>query len=74
MIVLLRVGGKPWWWIFLFIIPLVNFIMAFVVAIAVAKNFGHGAGFGVGLVLLSFIFYPILGFGSSRYQPVVLAM
>jgi hypothetical protein len=25
-------------------------------------------GFGLGLVFLSFIFYPILGFGSAQYQ------
>ena len=34
----------------------------------VAKNFGKGTGFGIGLAFLGFIFYPILGFGSATYQ------
>ena len=31
-------------------------------------SFGHGAGFTVGLIFLSLIFYYILAFDSSRYQ------
>jgi hypothetical protein len=37
------------------------------VAIALAEKFGKGAGFGIGLAFLPFIFYPILGFGSATY-------
>ena len=33
-----------------------------------AKAFGHGVGFGLGLVFLSVIFALILAFGSSTYQ------
>ena len=32
-----------------------------------AKSFGKGAGFTVGLVTLHFIFYPILAFGTPKY-------
>lgn len=35
-----------------------------------AKAFGHGMGFAVGLFFLSVIFMPILGFGSSQYTGV----
>ena len=31
----------------------------------IAKSFGKGTGFGIGLVFLGFIFYPILGFGDA---------
>src|SRR5262245_5844608 len=48
-IVLLEIAGKPLWWIILFFIPCVNFIVAILVAMDVAKNFGKGAGFGLGL-------------------------
>ena len=68
LIVLLQVAGKPLWWFFLFLIPIVNLDMLILVSIAVAEKFGKGAGFGVGLALLGFIFYPILGFGSAQYQ------
>jgi hypothetical protein len=42
--------------------------MAIIVSIDVAKGFGKDVGFGIGLAFLPFIFYPILGFGSSQYQ------
>ena len=66
-IVVLQIVGRPIWWIVLFLIPLVNFIVGIIVIFDLAKSFGKGAGFGVGLLLLGIIFYPILGFGSSRY-------
>jgi len=71
VIVLLRIAGKPWWWIFLMIIPLVNIVILFLVSIDIAKNFGQGVGFGIGLALLAIVFYPILAFGDARYNKVV---
>jgi hypothetical protein len=68
IIVLLEIVKRPVWWIILLLIPIVNFIMSFIVNIDLAKQFGKGAGFGVGLTLLGFIFYPILGFGDAQYQ------
>ncbi len=65
---LCRVAGRPGWWWILLIIPVVGFVILIVVSLDVAKKFGKGAGFGIGLWLLSFIFYPILGFGSAQYQ------
>ena len=67
IIVLLKIVNRPVWWIVLFLIPLVNVIMMFVVAFDVAKVFGKGAGFALGMIFLSFIFCPILGFGSAKY-------
>ncbi len=26
-----QIAGKPWWWVFLFLIPIVNFVLAIVV-------------------------------------------
>ncbi|MEY4917565.1 MAG: hypothetical protein RL616_1478 [Verrucomicrobiota bacterium] len=68
LIVLLQVAGKPLWWFILFLIPFVNLIAAVLVGLAVAKNFGKSDLFGIGLGLLGFIFYPILGFGDAQYQ------
>ena len=70
MVVLLRIATKPWWWLFLCIIPLVNLVIVFMVGFAVARNFGKGVGFGLGLVFLGPIFYCILGFGDARWEPV----
>jgi len=67
VIVLLKVAGKPWWWLLLMIIPFVNFVIAILVFLGLAKNFGKGAGFAMGLVFLGFIFFPILAFGNARF-------
>ncbi len=65
--VLCKIGGKPGWWLILFLIPFVNFVVMILVCIAIAKAFGKGALFGIGLLLLSFIFFPILAFGDATY-------
>jgi hypothetical protein len=69
IVVLCEIAGKPAWWVVLFFIPFVNFIIAIVLSLAVAKKFGKGAGYGIGLALLSPIFYPMLGFGDAQYDP-----
>ena len=66
--ILLKIAGKPGWWLVLFFIPLVSIVVAILVSIDVAKAFGKGAGFGLGLAFLGVIFYPILGFGDAEYQ------
>ncbi len=65
---LTQIAGRPGWWLILMLIPLVNFVIAIILSLDIAKNFGKGAGFGIGLALLGFIFYPILGFGDATYQ------
>jgi hypothetical protein len=50
------------------LIPFVNFIVGIILSIDLAKSFAKGVGFGLGLALLGFIFWPILGFGSAQYQ------
>jgi uncharacterized protein DUF5684 len=67
-IVWCKIVGRPWWWILLMLIPFVNFIIWIILIIDLAKSFGKGAGFGIGLLLLPIIFFPILGFGSAQYQ------
>ena len=68
LIVLLEISGKPVWWIILYIIPVVNIVIMFMVNIALAEKFGKETGFGVGMTLLPFIFYPMLAFGDAKYQ------
>lgn len=68
IIVLLEIVKKPTWWVLLFFIPLVNLVIAIIVYIELAKAFGKDTGFAIGLLLLGFIFFPILGFGDAKYQ------
>ena len=65
--VLLKVVGRPGWWIILFIVPLVSLVIWIIVALDLAKSFGKGTGFAIGLIFLGFIFAPILAFGSAQY-------
>ena len=66
-IVLLEIVGKPIWWIFLILFPCTSFIFAIWTINLLSKSFGQSEGFTVGLVLLPYIFIPILGFGSYKY-------
>lgn len=68
VILLLEIAGKPLWWLILLFIPFVSIVIAVLVSIEVAKAFGKSSGFGVGLALLPFVFYPMLGFGSAQFQ------
>jgi hypothetical protein len=65
--ILLKIAGRPGWWLLLYFIPFVNLAIVVIVSIDVAKAFGKGAGFGIGLLLLGVIFYPILAFGDAAY-------
>jgi hypothetical protein len=65
--VLLKIAGKPGWWLILLLIPVVGLVFAILAVAALANCFGKGAGFTVGLILLPFVFYPILGFGDAKY-------
>ena len=66
--ILCKTAGKSGWWVLLLIIPLVNLVAWIIISIGLAKSFGKGAGFGLGVAILGFIFLPILAFGNARYQ------
>lgn len=68
---LAKVAGRSGWWVLWLIIPIVNIIFWIILCVDVSKAFGHGGAFAIGLILLPFIFYPILGFGSSTYRGTV---
>jgi len=49
------------------LIPGINIIFVVWTYNLVSKSFGHSEGFTIGLILLGFIFIPILAFGDSKY-------
>ena len=67
-LVLLKIVGRDWWWILLLLIPIVNVVVWIIVIIDLAKSFGHGVGFAIGLLLLPFIFGLILAFSADTYK------
>lgn len=64
------ITGQPWWLIFLFFVPFVNYVVGPYVSYHLSKRFGFGIPFIIGLVFLPFIFYPILAFGNALYIPL----
>lgn len=66
--ILLKIVGKPGWWILLLFIPLVNLIIAVITVHALSRSFGKDVGFTLGLIFLPFIFYPILEFSDAKYR------
>jgi hypothetical protein len=68
IIILLKIVGRDWWWVLLMLIPIVGFIIWIIVALDLAKVFGKGTGFAIGLIFLTPIFALILGFGSDTYK------
>ncbi len=67
-LMLLDIVGKPWWWILLFLIPVVNIVFAVWMTNLLSLSFGKGVGTTLGLLFLSFIFYPILAFSNAEYK------
>lgn len=66
IIVLLEIVGRPvWWLILILLVPCANIVCMIILCIDLAKSFGKDAAFGVGIILLGFIFLPILAFSKN---------
>ena len=68
IVVLCKTVGRPVWWTVLVFIPIVGFVVSIIVHYDLARSFGFGAGYTVGLVLLTWFFMGYLGFGKVRYR------
>ena len=67
--ILIKIAGRPGWWLLLYLIPFVNIVFTAIVAVDIAKAFGRTALFGiVGLWIFSFVGLLVLGFGDDKYQ------
>lgn len=67
LVVMVKIADRPIWWVALFFVPIANAIVPFIIYIDIAKKFGKSALWGIGLVLLPIVFFPMLGFGSAAY-------
>ena len=65
--VLFEITGMNGWMFLLLLVPIANIVVSIMLYIKLAKSFGKGVGFGIGLLLLNTIFTLILGFGSAEY-------
>ncbi|MFY4813583.1 DUF5684 domain-containing protein [Haloarcula sp. AONF1] len=66
--VMLQIGGNAWWWLVLLLIPILNIYVLYKIHAGVARTFGRGIGFGLGLTFIGPLFFPLLGFGDYQYR------
>ncbi|MBU1092466.1 signal peptidase I [Patescibacteria group bacterium] len=66
-IVYLEVVERPWWWLLLLFVPIVNIVIGVIVTHDLSLAFKRDAWFTVGLLFLPWIFAPILAFGKDKY-------
>ena len=67
LVVLLEIVNKPIWWIILLLIPFVNLVIAIILYHQLSLSFGQGVGMTILMILLPFVAFPMLGFGSATY-------
>ena len=67
LLVEFEIVGRPWWWLLLMFVPVANVVIGVIVLLDLAKVFGKGTGFGLGLIFLPFIFIPVLAFDNAKY-------
>lgn len=65
--VLTQIAGRPILWFILTFVPCVNIVAAILIMIDIAKSFGKSTGYAIGMILLPFIFIPMLGFSDAQY-------
>lgn len=61
-VVLFQIVDKPWWYLFLLLIPIANIVILIQAYILLAKKFGKGVGFAIAMCFLPMIFIPLLSF------------
>ncbi len=74
LVLLMRLAGKPGWWAIWFLVPFLNIMIYTIVTLEIAKNFGKGVAYTLGLLLLPIVFYAILGLGRAEYNPTLLRL
>ncbi|HET6328997.1 MAG TPA: protein kinase [Planctomycetaceae bacterium] len=74
LVLLMRLAGKPGWWAVWLFVPYLNLVIYTIVTFEVAKNFGKGVAYTLGLLLLPPVFYAMLGLGQAEYNATLLRL
>ena len=59
-----KIAKKPVWWLIIYLILPIGYVLS---SLQISKLFGKNIIFGLGLILLPMIFYPLLAYGKSEY-------
>lgn len=66
--VLLKIVGRPGWWLLLLLIPYVNIVFSIILSLDLAKSFGRGPLFAIFGLMLTPVGYFMLAFNKDQYQ------
>lgn len=65
-VVMMEVIGRPtWWFLIIAFVPIVTIWFGIVAALDFAKSYGKSTGFGILLILLPIVGYPLLAFDKN---------
>jgi hypothetical protein len=64
----MEVTGAGWLWYVLLVVVPPNVAAYAKLLIDLAASFDRGVASGLGLVVLPFVFFPLLGYGDTQYQ------
>lgn len=67
VLVMIEIAKKPWWYLLLMLIPIVNFVIAIMITLDFVKAYGKDTVWGILAIFFAPIIYPILAFGDSKY-------
>ena len=62
-----RILGRPGWWVLLLFVPVVNVVISLIECADLARVFGKGIGYALGLIVLGPVFLMMLAFGPASY-------
>ena len=71
LVVMFEIASMPVWNILLLLIPFVNIYILIRMFVNISRNFGKPGMFALGLFFFPVIFWGILAFDNSTYNPVV---
>jgi hypothetical protein len=71
LIFILQLGRKPWWWLFLFIIPIVNLVILALAWAAIAERRRRPNWWGLLMLVpvVNFVILLMLAFGEEGTEP-----
>lgn len=65
---LFRIAGRNGWWMLGLLVPLLNIVVAVMLALDLAKHFGKSTMFAIfGLIIFPFVGSLMLAFGEAKY-------
>ena len=63
----IKIVGRPGWLAILMLLPLITPLIVIWLCFDTAKSFGKKPSYAFGLILLPYVFFPMLGFGRAKY-------